>query len=81
MLLEYLCDTKRHLICTPYSVENLHKMAKELNISRAWFHKGKFGLSHYDIPKTRIKEISEKCTLVSSTSIVRIIRDSLKNKT
>jgi len=56
-------------------------MAKELNISRAWFHKGKFGLSHYDIPKTRIKEISEKCTLVSSTSIVRIIRDSLKNKT
>ncbi len=32
--MRYLCDTKRHLICEPYSVENLHKMAKELKIPR-----------------------------------------------
>jgi len=35
----YLTDRKRHLICIPYSIENLHKMAKELNIKRCWFHK------------------------------------------
>ena len=65
----YICDDKRHLICIPYSKENLHIMAKELNIKRCWFHK-----DHYDIPKTRISEITDKCQKVSSKEIVRIIK-------
>ena len=65
--LEYYCDDKRHLICKPYSIENLHKMAKELNIKKCWFHK-----NHYDIPKNRIKEITNKCILISSKEIVNI---------
>lgn len=67
--MEYLCDDKRHLICVPYSIENLHKMADDLNIKRCWFHK-----NHYDIPKRRIKEITEKCRVISSQEVVRIIK-------
>ena len=45
-------------------------MAKELNINRCWFHK-----THYDIPKKRIKEIKEKCILITSKEIVKIIKE------
>lgn len=67
--LKYYCDTKRHLVCSPYSLGNLHKMAKEFNIKKCWFHK-----NHYDIPKTRVKEITDKCELVDSREIVDIIK-------
>ena len=66
----YLCDNKRHLICSPYSILNLHKMAKELNINKCWFHK-----NHYDIPKKRVIEIQNKCQIISSKEIVKIIKD------
>jgi hypothetical protein len=66
----YLCDNFRHLICFPYSIENLHKMAKDLDIKRCWFHK-----NHYDIPKRRIKEITNKCNLlISSQQLLEIIK-------
>lgn len=64
----YYCDNARHLICMPYSIENLHLMALALNIKRHWFHK-----DHYDMPKRRIEEITAKCTVVSSKEIVRMI--------
>jgi len=67
--MEYICDTKRHLVCIPYSKENLHKMAAALGIKPCWFHK-----DHYDIPKLRIDEITQKCRVVSSKEIVRIIK-------
>lgn len=67
--MKYVCDDKRHLICVPYSIENLHKMAEELGIKRCWFHK-----NHYDIPKKRIEEIEKKCTIVSPQNIVEIIK-------
>lgn len=67
--IEYYTDGERHLVCLPYSKENLHKMAEDLNIKRCWFHK-----NHYDIPLRRKEEIENKCTLVSSKDIVRIIR-------
>ena len=31
--MEYYCDLHRHLVCLPYSKENLHKMAKDLGIN------------------------------------------------
>lgn len=65
----YVTDGKRHLVCIPYSTENLHAMAADLGIGRHWFHK-----NHYDIPKKRMDEITSKCTLVSSKDIVKIIR-------
>jgi len=67
---EYICDNKRHLICIPYSIENLHKMGDELDIKRCWFHK-----DHYDIPKKRIDEIQKKCKIVTTREIVNIVRN------
>lgn len=69
--MKYLCDNYRHLICFPYSIENLHKMAKDLNIHKCWFHH-----NHYDIPKRRIKEIQNKCEIISSKELLKIIKDS-----
>lgn len=65
----YYCDESRHLVCVPYSKENLHEMARNLGIKRCWFHK-----NHYDIPKRRIEAITTICTVVPSQEIVRIIR-------
>jgi hypothetical protein len=50
-------------------MKNLSKMANILNIKKCWFHK-----DHYDIPKRRIEEIKEKCTVVNSKEIVKIIK-------
>ena len=74
--MEYLTDGQRHLICFPYSKENLHKMADDLGIKRCWFHK-----NHYDIPKKRIAEIEAKCRFVSSREIVKIIKGGHLDKT
>jgi len=59
----------------PYTIENLHIMAKRLNIKKCWFHNGKF--PHYDIPKRRIDEITKSCTLISAEEIVKIIKQSI----
>lgn len=67
--LTYVTDGKRHLICVPYSIENLHRMAEELGIKKCWFHK-----NHYYIPKTRIEEIESQCTMVGKEQIVEIIK-------
>lgn len=68
--MKYYTDGKRHLVCVPYSIENLHKMADDLSIKRCWFHR-----DHYDIPKRRISEIESKCEIISPRDIVRIIHD------
>lgn len=73
--LKFICDNKRHLVCEPYSIPNLHLMADELNIKSHWFHK-----NHYDIPLRRIEEITSKCTLVDSREIFNII-NIMNNKT
>lgn len=69
--IEFICDRKRHLVCLPYSIPNLHKMASILGIKRCWFHK-----DHYDIPKLRIDEITKKCRVVHSKEIVKICRNN-----
>lgn len=70
MILKFYCDKHRHLVCVPYSIENLHLMAQELGIKRCWFHK-----DHYDIPKRRVAEIEAKCVVVSSREILKIIKN------
>ena len=69
--LVFYCDNKRHLVCVPYSIENLHKMAEDLEINKCWFHK-----DHYDIPKKRVELITPHCTVVDSKKIVKIINDT-----
>jgi len=67
--LEYICDDKRHLVCLPYSIPNLRRMAMELKISQVWFHR-----DHYDIPLKRVQEIMAKCRIVRTREIVQIAR-------
>lgn len=74
--IKFYCDNARHLVCVPYSVENLHIMAKELGLKRCWFHAGSH--PHYDIPKRRIAEITAKCTLVSGREILAICKEQQK---
>lgn len=70
--LKFYCDNKRHLICEPYSIENLHVMADLLKINKCWFHNSRH--PHYDIPKKRINEISSLCTVISSKELLLKIR-------
>jgi len=68
---KYVCDRKRHLVCLPYSVVNLHAMAEVLGIGRHWFHTGKN--PHYDIPKRRVVDVMEKCEVVTTRKVWSII--------
>jgi len=63
----YICDNFRHLVCYPYTRENLHKMADDLGINRCWYRrKGQiYDHPHYDIPKGMIEEVMKKSILVS----------------
>lgn len=74
--LMYYCDEMRHLVCVPYSIENLHRMAIELNINRCWFHRGS-SYPHYDIPKRRIAEVQAHCKVVDPRVILRIIKGEM----
>jgi hypothetical protein len=69
--MQYYCDDARHLICLPYTVENLHRMADDLGIKRCWYHSSKY--SHYDIPKRRVAEIQAKCIVVTSKDLLKLI--------
>lgn len=73
--MKYYCDTKRHLICEPYSIENLHKMAVELKINVCWFHGGKY--PHYDIPLNKKEYIESICEVISSKELLLRIKKDL----
>lgn len=70
-----VCDRSRHLVCEPYSLRNLHEVARSLGIKRCWFHK-----DHYDLPLRR-KEAIEKIVeengyIVTSRELLRIIKSN-----
>jgi len=71
--MKYYCDVARHLVCIPFSIENLHLMASDLKLDRHWFHNHS-SHPHYDIPKRRIKEITDKCTVVRPRDIIAITK-------
>ena len=70
----FYCDSERHLICKPYSVDNLHRMAEILEIHNCWFHNHK-RYPHYDIPKKRIEEIQSKCIVITPKELLSIIKN------
>lgn len=67
MDLIFICDDARHLICEPYSRENLHLMAQQLRIKKSWFH-----TDHYDIPVNRIADVTRLCKVVTTREIIEI---------
>lgn len=76
MELTYYSDNQRHLVCVPYSIANLHQMAKNLNINKGWFHSHPTH-PHYDIPKRRINEIHSKSIVVSPKEILKITKKQM----
>lgn len=78
--LTYFTDGK-HLVCIPYSVENLHRMAEDLGLPKCHYdnrrpkkgtkRKGR-GHPHYDLPKKYRDHILRRVLLVSRKDIVRI---------
>jgi len=73
--LVYICDDSRHLICIPYSIENLHQMAEDLHIKRCWYHSGKH--PHYDIPKKMVESVKKRCLVNTSKELLSIIKTNL----
>ena len=63
----------RHLVCLPYSTENLHEMASALNIKRCWWHSGA-SYAHDDIPQRRINEITSKCEVITPRQLLAIVK-------
>ncbi len=74
--LRYVFDRMRHLICVPYSKENLHVMAEDLGIKRCWYHGRPH--PHYDIPKRMFLTIHEKgVEQIDPRELLRIIQNQL----
>lgn len=57
------------MVCVPYSIDNLHRMASDLGIKRCWFHK-----NHYDIPIYMLEIVETECILVSTRDVLKIIK-------
>ena len=70
--LKFLVDAQRHLVCLPYSTDNLHAMASELGIKRCWFHR-----DHYDVPKKMVAEVSLRAGVVRPREILAVIRGEM----
>lgn len=75
--MKFYADEKRHLVCIPYTIDNLHRMAVELGIKRCWYHSSARH-KHYDIPKRRLKELlaHPRVTVVDPRDILTIILGS-----
>jgi len=52
--LEFFMDSRGHVVCLPYSIENLHKMAKVLSLNKFSFKKDRYVLPDYKIELARI---------------------------
>lgn len=70
--LTYLCDQNRHLICVPFSLENMKRMAFQLQLKRKALSKVP-GKRFYRIPFDRLLEIEMQCELVPAWHILEII--------
>lgn len=79
MSVRFYHDAMRHLVCVPFSVENLHTMARELGIRRCWFHASK-DHPHYDVPKRRVATIDQRSTLVTPREIIAIMKGTFASE-
>jgi hypothetical protein len=68
-----VCDNSRHLVCLPYSIDNLHIVAESLGIKRCWFHG-----SHYDIPLRHMGEIKSRCVIATTRQVLGIVQGVVK---
>src|SRR6478672_9296996 len=75
--LKYYCDNSRHLVCIPYSITNLHRMARQFGKKECHYDAGGRNIHpHYDIPARRRIEIEAKCIRVTSKELFEIIKNN-----
>lgn len=72
-VLRYFSDSQRHLVCWPYTVDNLHKMAKILGIKRCWYDPNP-AHPHYDVPQKDMRVIRNRTEVVSPREILKIVK-------
>lgn len=65
----FLSDGRRNLICVPYSIENMKKMADELGIKKTWLKKDRFV-----IPEDYFEVVETKCNIVSTQTLFRTLK-------
>jgi hypothetical protein len=70
-LISILYDDQRHIVCQPFSLDNLHKVAEYLEIKKHWFHAKPY--PHYDAPKKWKPPVV--CELVSPRRILEICKN------
>ena len=68
----YLTDGHRNVICVPYSIENLHKMADDLGIKRSWFKE-----DHYEIPDSYYPQFEDKCERVTTPTLFKTVKNMM----
>jgi hypothetical protein len=76
-MVDYFQDTQRHLVCKPYSRENLHDMARFLGIKRCWFHAKPY--PHYDIPKRRFPLPQLSVKIIMPKDLLLICKEGSRN--
>lgn len=72
VVLRYLCDENRHLVCLPFSWENMQTMLFQLELKRKGLSKTP-GKRFYRIPFDRLEEIMDRCEVVAAWEILEII--------
>lgn len=70
-----MVDRFRHVVCSPYSENNLHATAERLGIGRHWFHRG--SRPHYDSPKRMHGALISALGATDPREIVRVIRSQV----
>lgn len=73
--LEYFIDNNRRLVCKPYSQYNVHRMAENFKISKAFIGRG-----FYTVPHKILPEVMEVATKITTEEIVEIINTNPKNE-
>jgi len=66
----FLTDGKENIICHPYSIENMKRMASELGIKSSWFKKDTFV-----VPKEFLETNEDKLDKVSSQTLFRTLKN------
>lgn len=71
LAIRYLCDEAGHLICTPYTTENLHVAARHLTLGPLFYKTEPY--PHYAVPWMRIEDVRAKCDAVEEAAILAIV--------
>lgn len=67
-----LDDDGGHIVCLPYTVDNLHRMAKELGLARSRFRNPEDGWPYYSVPMTLRHDILDR-TDVEFVSVEQLL--------